>query len=172
MDLPSLRSLYAHHDWAVDVLLGLADELPSDKLAGARGAGYGSFFDVLGHVLSAEAVWLQRWRGGQGRLDQPTPTSVAELRERLAEHRQARWAFFDGLAPERLAEPVHYQNSTGKAFAEPLGQLMLHVAIHGAHHRSEAAELLTSLGRPAPPLDYVFHLRLAAGGEAPTAPSA
>jgi uncharacterized damage-inducible protein DinB len=168
MDLAALRSLYLHHDWAVDVLLDLADELPADKLAGALGAGYGSFFDVLGHILSAEAVWLQRWRGGQGRLDQPTPAGVAELRGRLAEHRRARWAFFDRLAPERLTEPVHYQNSTGKAFAEPLGQLMLHVAIHGTHHRSEASELLTGLGRPAPALDYVHYLRLAARGEAPT----
>lgn len=172
MDLATARSLYSHHDWAMERLLGIAERLPAEQLAGTRGAGYGSFFDVLGHVLSAETVWLGRWRGDEGWLDSATPASVGELRERWAEHSRTRWAFIAGLTSERLAEPVHYKNSRGEPFAEPLGDLMLHVAIHGAHHRSEASELLTGLGHPVPAMDYVHYLRLVARGEAPAPRSA
>ncbi|HTL98590.1 MAG TPA: DinB family protein, partial [Holophagaceae bacterium] len=55
-----------------------------------------------------------------------------------------------------LAEPVTYTNLAGESFTQPLGELMLHVAMHSQYHRGQnAARLRALMGAPAPATDLV-----------------
>ena len=40
----------------------------------------------------------------------------------------------------------------------PIWQVLSHVANHGTQHRSEAAEMLTAIGRSPGELDLIFYL--------------
>jgi uncharacterized damage-inducible protein DinB len=53
---------------------------------------------------------------------------------------------------------VRYRNSQGSEYANPLGDLLLHVANHGIHHRAQALNFLKRCGRTVPGgLDYIFY---------------
>ncbi len=67
--------------------------------------------------------------------------------------------FLADLTPERLVAPLSYTTTGGQSFTQPLWQPLLHVVNHGTHHRSEAADLLTRLGHPPPPLDLIIYYR-------------
>ncbi|MBI4315568.1 MAG: DinB family protein, partial [Chloroflexi bacterium] len=58
-----------------------------------------------------------------------------------------------------LTEPVTYTNTRGEKRSMPLGQLMLHVANHGTHHRGELAAILAVLNVPHPEDDMLLYFR-------------
>jgi len=45
----------------------------------------------------------------------------------------------------------------------PLWQMMQQVILHGVHHRSEAATMLTEFGHAPEPLDLIFYFREKSG---------
>jgi uncharacterized damage-inducible protein DinB len=66
-------------------------------------------------------------------------------------------AFVVGLNEQALRNAIHYQNTKGKLFTQPLWQLMLHQANHATQHRSEAAVLLTGFGHSPGDLDLYLY---------------
>ena len=52
-----------------------------------------------------------------------------------------------------------YTNTTGRAFADPLFEMMAHVVNHGTQFRGEAAVGLTALGHSPGNLDLMAFLR-------------
>jgi len=159
MDVESIRSLYGYDRWANRRLLEIVERLPPERTRERFGASFDSIHGTLAHVLGAQITWLSRWRGVS-----PTKVLGAEDFADLAALR-ARWdaydadiaAFLADLTPEKLAKPLGYVNTRGQPFAYPLWQMMLHVANHGTHHRSELADMLTRLGNPPPPLDLLVY---------------
>lgn len=71
-----------------------------------------------------------------------------------------RRAFVEGLDDKSLLRVVEYRTTKGVSHAEPLWQLMLHVANHSTDHRSQVATLLTQLGHPPQALDMIAYFRL------------
>jgi uncharacterized damage-inducible protein DinB len=113
----------------------------------------------MAHVLGAEEVWLAR-------LEQRDPTLAVWPRLDLAGCASAltsarvKWkAYLDALTPERLAKPVPYSNSAGKAFTTRVDDILLHVALHGAHHRAQIGTLLRQAGATPAPIDYIGYAR-------------
>jgi uncharacterized damage-inducible protein DinB len=45
---------------------------------------------------------------------------------------------------------VNFKNTEGVAYHAPLGQLLVHVANHATHHRSEIATMVTMLSGSPP----------------------
>ena len=64
-----------------------------------------------------------------------------------------------GLDEAALGAEVHYRDIKGREQAEPLGGLLLHLALHSQYHRGQNASLMKRLGTPAPPTDFVAWTR-------------
>jgi uncharacterized damage-inducible protein DinB len=143
-----LRFLFAYDRWGTRRVLNVAVGLEQAEwsrpvVVGERGLG-----GVLVHTLGAH----QRWRNGwQGRDDRPRPEqepllSPDDLRDRW----EAEWAaldeYLDGLTDDAADEAWD---------GVPLWQTMVHVVNHGTQHRSEAAALLTALGRSPGDRDFI-----------------
>ena len=99
------------------------------------------------HVMSAEWGWADRCGGPKRgpRLkpdDFPTVETLTETWERV--ERGVR-QFLSTLNDETLARRIEYDVG-GYSGVLPLGELMYHAAIHGVHHRGQAALLLRVLG--------------------------
>ncbi len=146
MDPALIRSLYRYNAWANQRLLATA------RLTEPLGGSVGSVLATLGHILHAEQIWLGRRLGRSQPPDPPPASDLTSLTARWTEHQAEPDRFLADLTPERLAA---YTTTGGQSFTQPL----LHVVNHGTHHRSEAADLLTRLGHPPPPLDLIIYCR-------------
>ena len=65
----------------------------------------------------------------------------------------------DGLDEAALARNVHYTNSAGLEFDSTVGDILLHVALHGAYHRGQIALLVRAGGSAPAPTDYIQFTR-------------
>lgn len=121
-------------------------------LGGSRGGLRGTFT----HMLNAEWLWLERWKGAPPPrpIDEGEFADVLSLRERWRVVEAHRAAWLDTLEPAAAASLVSY--STDHATQEaPLWQLVQHCANHSTYHRGEVANLLRLLGARVAPTDMV-----------------
>ena len=151
--LDALRDLYAHQSWADalqwTVVTGSADTRESEEMK-----------DRLVHLHGAQWIWLARWRGEK----MPFPTlgqfaTLEELRTFARDIHRNLAGFLAGLDEHALAAAVCYTDIKGNPHTQPLGGLMLHLALHSQYHRGQNASLMKRLGHPAPPTDFVQWLR-------------
>jgi uncharacterized damage-inducible protein DinB len=156
--LQLLRRLYAYNESANERILRAAEGLPAEDLQSDWGAG-GGIQRTMAHVAGAQIVWLQRWTSGSNSV------SVAELSKTVdmagvealfrRSHDELR-EYVAALTEEDVERVLTYRDSRGNEYSVPLWVLMTHVVNHGTQHRSEAAMMLTNLGRSPGELDYVF----------------
>lgn len=155
-DFTHIRSLYDYNAWANGHLLDAAASLSQADLAKELGASFGSVEGNLLHVLWAQAVWLQRFAGGEA-LDVPRPGAGMEaIRDAYATSNDALRDYVRPLSDADLTSTISYTDTRGNAYEPPLWQPLVHLVNHGTHHRAECAMLLTSLGSPPRQLDYMF----------------
>lgn len=157
MDPETIRFLYDYDGWVNERLLATAEQLSTEQTRDSYGASFDTIHGTLAHILGSQINWLRRWRG-------ETPVkaiggddfrSLSEIRSRWETHREELDAFLLDLSPERLRAPLRYTHISGNVYEVPLWQLMMHVANHGTHHRSELADMLTRAGYPPKPTDLV-----------------
>lgn len=148
--LDQLRRLWRHAAWA-DAALARA--------LGAASPTSDAALREFAHVLAAEEVWLARL---ERRAARPAlwPELSADAAAALAVATGSAYErFVAGLTPERLAEPVPYTNSAGRSFATPVGDVLLHVVLHGQYHRGKVNLLLRQGGGDPAPVDYIAFVR-------------
>ncbi|HEX5726236.1 MAG TPA: DinB family protein [Longimicrobiaceae bacterium] len=146
----TFRRLLAHLGWADRHLLDALRAAASPSEDALR---------VYAHVLGAEHVWLSRLR-----QEEPAvaiwPTLTLDECEALAGRNAAALeALLEGVGEEGLARVVHYRNSAGQPFDTALGDILLHVALHGQYHRGQVNWLLRQGGAEPAPVDYIAFVR-------------
>jgi uncharacterized damage-inducible protein DinB len=111
------------------------------------------------HIVGAEEVWLSRIEHRAASLPVwPTIGAVeaAELASRVAASFKA---LIGAMHDAMLDAPVTYTNSAGRTFATPLGDILLHVAMHGQYHRGKVNLLLRQSGADPAPVDFIGFAR-------------
>jgi uncharacterized damage-inducible protein DinB len=140
-----LRRLFAHMQWADgEVLASLrAATHPPEQALG-----------LYAHVLAAEHNWLARLAGTN---PMPLfPTLSLHACEELARENHARYdALARSLATADLERVVHYRRMDGESQERRLEDILLHVALHGQHHRGQVARLLREAGEVPASTDYI-----------------
>jgi uncharacterized damage-inducible protein DinB len=112
------------------------------------------------HVVGAERVWLLRMRGEDWTVQKVWPELTLDECEALAHENAARLdELVEKLDERELARTVTYTNSAGRTFTDSVGDILLHVALHGAHHRGQIASSLRGAGGTPPVLDYIRFVR-------------
>jgi len=155
--LDELRRLHEHSAWANRAVLDALRELdPPPAASLARFA----------HVLGAERLWLVRL----GVIEQPGAVWPDDDLERCADELEvlaASWrVLLDELASAspaesdaRLARSIDYVNSLGQPWTNAVADVLLHVPLHGAHHRGQIAAELRALGHEPPYVDWIEAVR-------------
>ncbi len=164
----TLRELLIHNDWARERLLALAAPLADEPLDRKHEMGLGSIRATLHHMWGAEQIWLDRWQEKPSpRFDEMAPgLPVAALADRFRQTAGERDAFLDRAGDAGFCRRIAYRNIRGEPFIAPLGDMVLHVANHGVHHRAQAINMLRHSGVeiPRPGVDYIF-MKLETGCE-------
>ena len=91
------------------------------------------------------AVWpdldLEGCAGGIARLAESWPQYLA------------------ALSPADLGEPIGYRNSLGEYWTNAVGDILTHVAMHGAYHRAQIAAGVRESGREPAYTDFIHAAR-------------
>lgn len=161
MDLDELRTLYAYNRWANARMLDAVSRLTSEQVHHPLGGSFGSLFATLTHMLGAEWVWLERFRGRS-----PHRFDGADALQRVGDVR-ARWLAVErdhgtlvaSLTAATLEAAVSYTNFKGDGFTQPLSALLRHVVNHASYHRGQVTLMLRLLGAEAVSTDLVVFLR-------------
>jgi uncharacterized damage-inducible protein DinB len=153
-----VRNLYDYNAWANARILDAAAQLDAAQLVAPGGASFDSVRDTLVHTMFAQWLYLERWQGRspRARFDPKEFGDVASVRARWDGIERDTQAFVAGLTDRRLGEVVEYTNVDGERWAYPLWQQMIHQVNHATQHRSEAAVMLTRLGRSPGWLDLLY----------------
>jgi uncharacterized damage-inducible protein DinB len=162
MQKSDLQLLFAYNTWANRKILAASAGVPIDQFVSPIGYSWGSLQAILVHTLTAELVWRTRLQGKDATsafLDAKDFASPAALIE--------FWSVEAGLLDEYLAsledadlqKTIQYKTRRGQPMEDCVWQVLLHVVNHGTQHRSEAAQILTSLGHSPGDIDLIVFLR-------------
>lgn len=147
----TLQRLYAHAAWADAGLLAvIAQHHASD----AR------ILQLMGHVVAAERIWISRILARDlGAFAPWTALTLTEMQRLDEDNRREYHELVRSLAPERLDDVVAYRTSKGDAMRSRLGDILLHIALHGAYHRGQIAAAIRATGDAPPAADYIMFCR-------------
>ena len=159
MELDDIRQLYDYTRWADRRILAAAGKLAAADFTRPAGNSFPSVRDTLAHLLGAEWVWLERWLGRHPTA-MPDPAGFPSLQS-LESHWDTveadRARFLGALTSERLREPFPYINLSGKRYAYPLWQQMVHVVNHSTYHRGQVITLVRQFGADAVTTDFLVY---------------
>jgi uncharacterized damage-inducible protein DinB len=94
---------------------------------------------ILGHILSAQSIWLSRCRGAS-----PTKMPEVEPTEETIQALNAGWLeVIEQLKDDHL---ICYHRTTGEAMSSLFHEIVLHVINHGTYHRGELRGLCLARG--------------------------
>ncbi len=156
MDLKAIQALYEYNAWANSKVLDAVSKLTPEQFTKEIENSFRSVRDTLVHIMSAEWIWLERWKGSSPKsmLSAESYKTLASIRNRWQSVENERAQLIPTMAPERLHAVISYVNTRGQTFAYPLWQQMVHVANHSTYHRGQITTLLRQVG--ARPVDTDF----------------
>lgn len=152
-----LGRLLEYTVWANRRVVRAAATLSVNDFKRDMGGSHGGVRGTLTHILGAEWIWLERWKGvsPSQRLDEGEFKDVLALRARFKLIEAHRDAWFENLKERQVGEPVAYKNLAGTAYQNPLGHLVQHVANHSSYHRGQVINMLRALGAKPVATDMV-----------------
>src|SRR5207237_4837457 len=166
MNLSDIRHLFDYTEWANDLAMEAADDLPDEGLLRDFGISHKSIFGTLLHMAGAEWIWLERWHGRSPAKAQAwsmwTPESCADLaalNDRWMEVIERRGQFVSGLDEARLDAELPFKLLSGDPSSMRLVDQMRHVANHATMHRGQVVGMIRQLGIEPPSTDLLFYLR-------------
>lgn len=144
----ALGRLLEYTVWANHRLLELAGSLGVEDFKRDLGFSHGGVRGTLTHMMSAEWVWLERFKGvsPERMMDEGEFADFASLRERWTAVEEHREEWFRNLPEDAVSRRIAYRSMAGAPDEAPLWQLIQHVANHATHHRGQVTALLRLLG--------------------------
>jgi uncharacterized damage-inducible protein DinB len=160
MNVADIQELYRYNQWANDRVLEAAAGLSVQDFTKDLGSSYPSVRDTLTHIVWAEWIWLERWKGIFPRrvFDATEFPDVDTLKSRWSEHNTEQRAFIDAVTADRLAAVLAYVNLRGQTWKYALWRQMYHVVNHSSYHRGQLTTMLRQLKAVPVTTDFlVFH---------------
>jgi uncharacterized damage-inducible protein DinB len=159
--LDEIRELYEYNRWANGRILDAAAALSPEQFSQDLGSSFASVRGTLAHILTAEWVWLARWRGTSptGPPSSWDLSTFEALRDRWREVERDQQAFIDGLTEEAVRQTIAYRDTQGTGFANPLWQMLRHVVNHSTYHRGQVVTMLRQVGAEPVSTDLIRFYR-------------
>lgn len=146
--------LFRHMSWADDRLIKLLEDIEVDADARRETAR------LLAHLIAAERVWLLRaMRGDAASVPIWPDWSLGEVVRAARETRAGYEQLLEEVTEDELRRVVEYRNSKGTEFHTELGDILIHVAMHGSYHRGQIAAAVRRGGGEPVNTDFITFVR-------------
>ncbi len=155
--LTTLRELIDYNTWARDRQLKACAALTQEQFLRPMGNSFSSLRDTLAHLVGAEWVWLERWRG---RSPKKLPDGwefpdLAAIEQRWRDVERGVRDYLARLDEEALTRPLTYVNLKGETWTYPLWRTLIHLVNHQTYHRGQVTTLLRQLGAQPVQIDFL-----------------
>ncbi|HXD30346.1 MAG TPA: DinB family protein [Pyrinomonadaceae bacterium] len=114
---------------------------------------------LLGHLLTAERIWLERIEGNDTTGANSFPTLSVEECESLSKENQQRFAAIVEKYQSKMDTRLSYRNLSGQEFTTAVGDIITHVMFHGAYHRGQIALAQRTAGLVPVNTDFITYER-------------
>lgn len=143
-----LRRQFSYNEWANrEVLTQMR----------AEGADARSL-QLMGHILSAEQLWLRRIR--QQPQNVPVwPNVDVEQCEALSAEMARLWNDYLEEHQDDFSKTISYQNSKGEPWSSTVVDILAHVIMHSAYHRGQIASHMRESGKTPVCTDFIHAVR-------------
>jgi uncharacterized damage-inducible protein DinB len=148
--IQTIRELWRHNTWA--------DRRMSRALEPAAAATPEAVRE-LAHILGTQETWLARLERREPATAVWPKTPPGELDRLLDETHAAYARYLDALEERDLDAAIDYTNSAGDRFTNTVGEILLHVWLHGQYHRGKVNLLLRQAGAEPEWTDYIAFVR-------------
>lgn len=161
MNLEDIRLLYDFNAWANNRTLEACTALSPEQFRRDLGSSFKSVRDTLAHIYGAEWIWMERWHG---RIPSTMPAAadfpdLETVRRRFAEMDRNLVDYVASLNADDVQRVMSYKSMAGAPSAQPLWQMLQHLANHGTYHRGQIATMLRQLGAKASSTDLIGFYR-------------
>ena len=153
------QRLLAYHEWAYRRLFEQVATLDDARYRADCGLFFGSLHGTLNHLAVGDRLWLARVRHEPApfsRLDAEAATDCSGLKHFILAGAEAWRAEVARYTDAQLLAPLEYRTVAGLPQQRQLLDIITHVVNHGTHHRGQASAALTTMGQPAPVIDYIY----------------
>lgn len=159
-----IRSLYEYNAWANRRILDACAALSDEQFSRTIVSSFPSVRETLQHIFGAEYLWLERWLGRSHSSIPPAETAnLSALRSRWDKIDADLLTFVRGLGAADLERVVHYHNTKGQEFSNPMVQMLQHLVNHSTYHRGQVTTILRELGGKPIATDLIAFYRECAG---------
>jgi len=166
MNLTDINHLFDYTEWANNLAMEAAAQLPDDHLRRDFGISHKSIFGTLLHMAGAEWIWLERWSGRSpakaeawSRWTTDSCADLSTLKERWNNVVQNRTRYVSELDQSSLANELAFKLLSGDASSMRLVHQMQHVVNHSTMHRGQVVGMIRQLGIDPPSTDLIFYVR-------------
>jgi len=158
-DGPLLQSMMTYGDWANDTLWQIISTMPAAAIDQPWTIGLGSIRKTLLHMGNVDRMWIDHWTSNAADYTPPAEELDLDVLQRKMPALRNNRDRFLASQNETSADCVLSVHAMGPELRIPLVESMIHVAIHGTHHRAQITNMMRRGGVLPPPIDYVIWLR-------------
>ncbi|MGA0559773.1 DinB family protein [Larkinella sp. VNQ87] len=115
--------------------------------------------DLMGHILSAQQIWLARILGEVSYVAVWEDIPIAWMAETSDRNFDRLKRFLENETDDNLSRPIAYATTTGQPFANPLIDILTHMSHHAAYHRGQIVQLIRPQLTEAPKTDFILWAR-------------
>jgi len=157
MDLGTIQELWRYNHWANERLLEAVLALTPEQFHRELGGSFPSVQATLTHILWAEWIWLERWRGHSAttRFSPADFPTTADVEERWKAIRNEQTRYVGSMDAGQLQQPLRYVNQRGESWEYPLWRQMYHLLNHSSYHRGQITHMLRQMGVQPPTTDFL-----------------
>jgi uncharacterized damage-inducible protein DinB/catechol 2,3-dioxygenase-like lactoylglutathione lyase family enzyme len=105
----------------------------------------------ISHVLLGERAWFQRIQGHEPDRDIWARLALPQIEQLLEAHART----YAGHLAGDLTREIDFQRFSGEKGRLPVADILLHLTVHGAHHRGQMATHASAIGLTPINTDFV-----------------
>ena len=161
MTKDDIQLLFQYNRWANNRVFESVSALSIEQFTRDLGSSFKSVRDTFAHLYGAQWIWLERWHG---RVPSgfPAPADFPDLettRRKFTEIDSNLVDYAASLNADDIQRVIEFKSMAGTHFAQPLWQMLQHVANHSTYHRGQIATMLRQLGSKATSTDLIAFYR-------------
>ncbi len=145
----NFERLFAYDDWAN------REEVTRLRDLGAPAGA----LRLLDHIIGAQWLWIERLRNEKQKTAVWPELTLDQAASELDKLREAWREILHHV--DRTAS-IDYRNTKGEAWSSGVGDVLVHVVMHGAYHRGQIATLVRQGGNTPAYTDYIQATRTGA----------
>ena len=159
-----IEFLYRYNRWANRTVVETVGALTFDQFNQKLGGSFPSVRETLVHLMGAEWIWLQRWKGVSPKalLNAVVFPDLDSIKTRWRDIDREQMDFVGQVTDSSLEQPLRYVNLKGQTFEYPLGRALQHLVNHGSYHRGQVTNFLRQLGAQPAATDLLVYFEVEA----------